>query len=95
MNLEEDGVSFRVSKLASRAGWTCCDEMVLRYLLNMPRKVLNLELSSGAFSAAAFEGVAARELSFELRADVVAEPGWAFSGARSAMVMDYVFYSRG
>jgi hypothetical protein len=59
----------------------------------MPRKVLNLELSSGAFSAAAFEGVAARELSVELRADVVAEPGWAFSGARSAMVMGYVFYS--
>lgn len=60
--------------------------MVLRYLLKMPRKVLNLELSSGAFSTAALEGVAARELSRELRADVVAEPGWAFSGARSAMV---------
>jgi hypothetical protein len=94
INLEKDGVSFRVSRLASRACWTCCDQMVLRYLLKIPRKVLNLELSSGAFSAGAPEGVAARELSRELRADVVAEPGWAFSGARSAMVLGYGFYSR-
>jgi hypothetical protein len=27
-----------------------------------------------------------------LRADVVAEPGWAFSGARSAMVMSSKLY---
>jgi hypothetical protein len=69
--------------------------MVLRYLLKIPRNVLNLELSSGAFSTAALEGVAARELSPELRADVVVEPGWAFSGARSAMMMGCRFYSRG
>lgn len=51
----------------------------------MPKNVLNLELSSGAFSAAAFDGVGARELSPELRADAGAEADWAFSGARSAM----------
>jgi hypothetical protein len=59
---------------------------VLRYLLKIPKKVLNLELSSGAFSAAAAEGVTALELSLELSADVVVEPVWAFSGARSAMM---------
>ena len=58
---------------------------VLRYLLNMPRNVLNLELSSGAFSAATFEGVAAREVSRELRAEGGAEPVGAFSGTGSAM----------
>jgi hypothetical protein len=58
--------------------------MVLRYLLNMPKKVLNLELSSGTFSAAAAEGVAVLEPSLELSAVV---PVWAFSGARSAMML--------
>lgn len=53
----------------------------------MPKNVLNLELSSGAFSAAAFEGVGARELSPELRVDAGAEADWAFSGARSAMAV--------
>jgi hypothetical protein len=56
----------------------------------MPRNVLNLELSSGAFSAAAFEGVAARELSPELRVEAGAEADWAFSGARSAMAAGQV-----
>lgn len=51
----------------------------------MLKKVLNLELSSGGFSAGAFDGVAAREGSLELSAELVAEPGAAFSGARSAM----------
>lgn len=84
INLEAEGVSNQ----------TCCNQMVLRYLLKIPRNVLNLELSSGAFSTAALAGVAARELSPESRADVVAESGWAFSGAWSAMVMRYGFYSR-
>lgn len=56
----------------------------------MLRKVLNLELSSGAFSVTAFEGVAARELSPELRVEAGAEADWAFSGARSAMAAGLV-----
>jgi hypothetical protein len=64
----------------------------------MPKKVLNLELSSGAFSAAAaFEGVAALELSVELSAEPVAEPvaepAWAVSGWRSAMGIRYTVCS--
>jgi hypothetical protein len=66
---------------------------VRRYLLNIPKKVLNLELSSGAFSATAADGVTALELSLELSAEAVLEPVWAFSGARSAMIR-YVLYSR-
>lgn len=57
------------------------------YLLNIPKKVLNLELSSGGFSAAAVVGVAALEASFELSAELVVEPAWALSGARSAIVL--------
>jgi len=72
----------RVSRCASISPAVAA---VLRYLLNMPRNVLNLELSSGAFSAAAFEGVAAREVSRELRAEGGAEPVGAFSGTGSAM----------
>jgi hypothetical protein len=51
----------------------------------MPNRVLNLEPSSGAFSTGAFEGVAALDTSFELRADAVADAGWALSTAWSAM----------
>lgn len=51
----------------------------------MPSSVLNLELSSGAFSTGAFEGVPALEGSLELRAEAVVELGWAFSAGRSAM----------
>ena len=58
---------------------------VQRYLLRMPKKVLNLELSSGAFSAPTLAGVAARELLAELSVDTGAEAAWAWSGARSAM----------
>jgi hypothetical protein len=53
----------------------------------MPRNVLNLELSSGGFSAGALEGVVAREATWELRAEFVEEPGAAFSGARADMVL--------
>jgi hypothetical protein len=51
----------------------------------MPRKVLNLELSSGGFSAPA-PGVEARDAAFEGVAEFVVEPGRAFSATRSAMV---------
>lgn len=51
----------------------------------MPKRVLNLEPSSGAFSAGAFDGVAARDTSLELRADAVADTGWALVAAWSAM----------
>jgi len=51
----------------------------------MPRKVLNLELSSGGFSAPA-PGVEARDAAFEGVAEFVVEPGRAFSAARSAIV---------
>ena len=50
----------------------------------MPKKVLNLELSSGGFSAPA-PGVEARDAAFEGVAEFVVEPGRAFSAARSAM----------
>lgn len=63
-------------------------DVVQRYLLKMPKKVLNLELSSGAFSAPTLAGVAARELFAELSVDTGAEAAWAFSGARSAMEVD-------
>lgn len=56
------------------------------YLRRMPKKVLNLELSSGGFSAVA-PGVEAREAAFEGAAEFVVEPGRAFSAARSAMVL--------
>jgi hypothetical protein len=52
----------------------------------MLSSVLNLEPSSGARSAAAAAGVTALDVSLELRAEAVAEPGWAFSAERSAMV---------
>lgn len=44
-----------------------------------------MELSSGGFSAPA-PGVEARDAAFEGVAEVVVEPGRAFSAARSAMV---------
>lgn len=53
----------------------------------MPRRVLNLEPSSGAFSAGAFDGVAARDVSLELSTEAAFEPGRAFSADRSAMVV--------
>ena len=52
----------------------------------MPRKVLNLELSSGGFSAPA-PGVEARDAAFDGVAEFVVEPGRAVSAARSAMVV--------
>ena len=56
------------------------------YLRKMLRKVLNLELSSGGFSADA-PGVEARDAALEAAAEFVVEPGRAFSAARSAMVV--------
>ena len=55
------------------------------YFRRMPKNVLNLELSSGGFSAVA-PGVEAREAAFEAAAEFVVEPERAFSAARSAMV---------
>lgn len=63
------------------------------YFRNIPKKVLNLELSSGGFSVVA-PGVEALEAAFEGVAEFVAEPGWAFSAARSAMVCGLVACSR-
>lgn len=51
----------------------------------MLKKVLNLELSSGGFSADA-PGVEARDAAFEAVAEFVLEPGRAVSAARSAMI---------
>jgi hypothetical protein len=59
----------------------------------MPSSVLNLELSSTGFSAAAF-GVAALDVSLELRAEAVEEPGRAFSAGRSAMANRASFCGR-
>lgn len=55
----------------------------------MPRKVLNLELSSGGFSVVA-PGVEARDAAFEAVAEFVVEPGRAFSAARSAMLLRWM-----
>jgi hypothetical protein len=60
----------------------------------MLSRVLNLEPSSGAFSAVALDGVVALELSLELRAETVVEPGWAFSADKSAMASLVCFSSR-
>jgi hypothetical protein len=60
----------------------------------MLKKVLNLELSSGGFSAPA-PGVEARDAVFEGAAEFVAEPGRALSAARSAMVSVLVACSGG
>lgn len=65
------------------------------YFRKMPSRVLNLELSSGGFSAGAFEGVAARDTSAELSADVVVDPGRACSADRSAILDDGVALARG
>jgi hypothetical protein len=57
----------------------------------MPKRVLNLELSSGAFSTGAVASATALGASCELSAAVVVvvvvvvEPGRAFSAASSAM----------
>lgn len=59
------------------------------YFRRMPKKVLNLELSSGGFSAVA-PGVEAREAALEAVAEVVVEPARAFSAARSAMLFGLV-----
>jgi len=48
------------------------------------RRVLNLEPSSGGFSAGAFDGVAALDASFEL-SEAAVEAGRAFSAVESAM----------
>ena len=58
----------------------------------MLKKVLNLELSSGGFSADA-PGVEARDAAFEAVAEFVMEPGRAFSAARSAMVSGPLAYA--
>lgn len=67
----------------------------MTYFRKMPSRVLNLELSSGGFSAGAFEGVAARDVSLELSADVVVDPGRACSADRSAIFDDGVVLARG
>lgn len=59
----------------------------------MPKNVLNLELSSGGFSAVA-PGVEALEPAAETVAEFVVEPGRAFSAARSAMVFGLFASSR-
>ena len=51
----------------------------------MLKNVLNLELSSGGFSAGALAGVVARDGSLELSAELAADTGRAASGVRSAM----------
>lgn len=75
----------KVSNVSLHAQGACC----ATYLRKMPRKVLNLELSSGGFSAVA-PGVEAREAVVEGAAEFVVEPGRAFSGARSAMFLRLV-----
>jgi hypothetical protein len=57
----------------------------MTYFLKMPNRVLNLEPSSGTFSAAPFAGVAALDVSLEFMAEAVLEPGRAFSADMSAM----------
>jgi hypothetical protein len=57
----------------------------------MPSRVLNLDPSSGTFSAAAFEGVAALDVSLEFMAETVVEPGRAFSADISAMYLRSCF----
>jgi len=52
----------------------------------MPRNVLNLELSSGIFSAGAVVGVAVREAALELSAEGGVGAAGAPAGARSAMM---------
>lgn len=59
------------------------------YFRRIPKKVLNLELSSGGFSADA-PGVEAREAAFEAGAEFVIEPGRAFSAALSAMLLGWL-----
>lgn len=56
------------------------------YFRNMPKKVLNLELSSGGFSAVV-PGVEALEPAVETVVEFVVEPGRTFSAARSAMML--------
>lgn len=58
----------------------CC----ATHLRSIPKNVLNLELSSGGFSAPA-PGVEARDAAFEGVVEVVVEPGRVFSAASSAM----------
>jgi hypothetical protein len=59
----------------------------------MPSSVLNLDPSSTGFSAGALDGVPALDVSLELRAEAVVEPGRAFSADRSAMAGWIVFLS--
>jgi hypothetical protein len=63
----------------------CC----ATYFRNIPKKVLNLELSSGGFSAEA-PGVEAREAAFEAVTEFVVEPGRAFSAALSAILLGWL-----
>jgi hypothetical protein len=83
MNLHGHHVSF-VCRLVSCHG---CLGRINRttYFLKIPSSVLNLELSSAGLSTAAFEGVAALDVSLELRAEAVEEPGRALSAGRSAI----------
>jgi hypothetical protein len=68
--------------------------MAATYFLSMPSSVLNLDPSSTGFSAGgALDGVPALDVSLELRADAVVEPGRAFSADRSAMAGWTVFLS--
>jgi hypothetical protein len=62
------------------------------HFLKILSSVLNLEPSSGTFSTAVPDGVAALDVSFELRAEMGVEPGWAFSADSSAMISRAFFF---
>ena len=57
------------------------------YFRSMPSSVLNLELSTGAFSAPALDGVPARDGSFELSAEEGVDPGRAFSAVSWSAIL--------
>jgi hypothetical protein len=65
------------------------------YFLRIPSRVLNLDPSSTGFSAGALDGVPALDVSLELRAEAVVEPGRGFSADRSAMSAGLCFSRRG
>jgi hypothetical protein len=56
------------------------------YFLNTPSSIFNLELSSGAFSAGAPDGIVAPDVFLEWWSDDLVEPGRVFSAGGSAMM---------